>query len=288
MGQAVSHELLLGRWRLSLDLFGRVFMEDVGQAVSHELLLGRWRLSLDLFGRVFMEDVGLEPGSIVSDLGGFPVKEAKFRREMEKLRNVQNRDLTLSKMERDRTQLITQTFKELNSQYQAHHRRGGGTSPPLVFARVKVTFKDEPGEGSGVARSFYTAIAEALLSNEPLPNLESTLALSGNSTGGGSTSGGSGGGRYASQYGVLQRLRDRDIVPRYIRLRSPSLTSTGASNSGGSRAREPRRQLSISARPFTPSAGGEAGTGAGGGMINSHLTVHQQQLGDRLYPRVST
>ncbi|KAI5715389.1 hypothetical protein M8J77_015250 [Diaphorina citri] len=258
----------------------------ISQAVSHELLLGRWRLSLDLFGRVFMEDVGLEPGSIVSDLGGFPVKEAKFRREMEKLRNVQNRDLTLSKMERDRTQLITQTFKELNSQYQAHHRRGGGTSPPLVFARVKVTFKDEPGEGSGVARSFYTAIAEALLSNEPLPNLESTLALSGNSTGGGSTSGGSGGGRYASQYGVLQRLRDRDIVPRYIRLRSPSLTSTGASNSGGSRAREPRRQLSISARPFTPSAGGEAGTGAGGGMINSHLTVHQQQLGDRLYPRV--
>lgn len=70
----------------------------IGQSVSHDLLLGRWRLSLDLFGRVFMEDVGLEPGSVVSELGGFPVKEAKFRREMEKLRNGQQRDLTLAKV----------------------------------------------------------------------------------------------------------------------------------------------------------------------------------------------
>lgn len=70
----------------------------IGQSVSHDLLLGRWRLSLDLFGRVFMEDVGLEPGSIVSELGGFPVKESKFRRDMERFRNNQQRDLTLSKV----------------------------------------------------------------------------------------------------------------------------------------------------------------------------------------------
>lgn len=47
-----------------------------------------------------MEDVGLEPGSVVSELGGFPVKEAKFRREMEKLRNQQNRDLSFTKVRR--------------------------------------------------------------------------------------------------------------------------------------------------------------------------------------------
>lgn len=75
-----------------------VLRPTIGQSVSHDLLLGRWRLSLDLFGRVFMEDVGLEPGSIVSELGGFPVKEAKFRRDMEKLRNNQQKDLTLSKV----------------------------------------------------------------------------------------------------------------------------------------------------------------------------------------------
>ena len=50
------------------------------------------------------------------------------------------------------------TFKEFNSIYAGSARRTMG--PPLAVNRVKVTFKDEPGEGSGVARSFYTAIAE--------------------------------------------------------------------------------------------------------------------------------
>jgi E3 ubiquitin-protein ligase EDD1 len=76
----------------------RIFPNRVGGWVSADLLLGRWRMALDLFGRVFMEDVALEPGSVVSELGGFPVKEAKFRRDMERLRNQQSRDLTLSKV----------------------------------------------------------------------------------------------------------------------------------------------------------------------------------------------
>lgn len=45
-----------------------------------------------------MEDVGLEPGSVVAELVGFSVKEAKFRREMERLRNAQQRDITLTKV----------------------------------------------------------------------------------------------------------------------------------------------------------------------------------------------
>ncbi|XP_067014137.2 E3 ubiquitin-protein ligase UBR5 isoform X4 [Anabrus simplex] len=256
----------------------------IGQSVSHDLLLGRWRLSLDLFGRVFMEDVGLEPGSVVSELGGFPVKEARFRREMEKLRNAQQRDLTLSKIERERTQLIIQTFKELNTQYNNYHRRASSSQPPLAVNRVKVTFKDEPGEGSGVARSFYTAIAEAVLANEKLPNLESVQV----------------GTKYA-QYNVLQRLRsrERDNIRRHTQAQRSS-----------PRCREPRRSLSYDARPFSPpsntdggntSNGGANGSGNGGsGCSNSgagganagssgnndHLSLHQQQLGERLYPKV--
>ncbi len=38
-----------------------------------------------------------------------------------------------------------------------------------------MAFKDEPGEGSGVARSFYVAFAQAILSSEKLPSLEGTL-----------------------------------------------------------------------------------------------------------------
>ena len=41
----------------------------------------------------------------------------------------------------------------------------------MVVNRVKVTFLNEPGEGSGVARAFYTALAEAILVKQKLPNL---------------------------------------------------------------------------------------------------------------------
>lgn len=168
----------------------------MGMVISHDMLLGRWRLSLELFGRVFMEDVGAEPGSvsacpfvfmkcfshareltihswqILTELGGFEVKESKFRREMEKLRNLQSRDLALE-VDRDREQLIQQTMRQLN----AHFGRRCTTTPMAVH-RVKVTFKDEPGEGSGVARSFYTAIAQAFLSNDKLPNLDCVQSVS--------------------------------------------------------------------------------------------------------------
>lgn len=41
---------------------------------------------------------------------------------------------------------------------------------PLCCREVKVSFKDEPGEGTGVARSFYAAVGEALLQEGPLPS----------------------------------------------------------------------------------------------------------------------
>lgn len=91
---------------------------------------------------------------------------------MEKLRNLQSRDLALE-VDRDRDQLIQQTMRQLN----AHFGRRCTTTPMAVH-RVKVTFKDEPGEGSGVARSFYTAIALALLSNDKLPNLDCVQSVS--------------------------------------------------------------------------------------------------------------
>ena len=64
---------------------------------------------------------------------------------------------TLPQVERERSQLLLQTFKQLNTQY---NRRTANTGAPLLVHRVKVTFKEEPGEGSGVARSFYTAFAQ--------------------------------------------------------------------------------------------------------------------------------
>lgn len=258
-----------------------------------DLLLGRWHLSLDLFGRVFMEDVGLEPGSIVSEIRGFPVKEARFRRHMEKLRNAQQRDLTLSKMERSRTSLLIQTFKELNTHFGNQNRR---LSPPLAFNRVKVTFKDEPGEGSGVARSFYTSIAEALLANEKLPNLEAaqTNPATNNSN------------KYSLPFAVVSRHRGG---PSGSGAGSAGSGAGSGSASGGSNARdlgpsrrisssktlwrpnrEPKKTLSYDARPYRPTPSADGGSAASNqppaANLNEHLTAHLQQLGERIYPKV--
>ncbi|XP_057195197.1 E3 ubiquitin-protein ligase UBR5-like isoform X3 [Triplophysa rosa] len=216
----------------------------MGMVISQDMLLGRWRLSLELFGRVFMEDVGAEPGSILTELGGFEVKESKFRREMEKLRNLQSRDLALE-VDRDREQLIQQTMRQLN----AHFGRRCTTTPMAVH-RVKVTFKDEPGEGSGVARSFYTAIAQAFLSNDKLPNLDCVQSVSK--------------GMQASN--LMQRLRNRDCEHE---------------RSGGlDRDRDLRRQVSIDTRPFRPASEGNPSDEP------EPLPAHRQALGERLYPRV--
>ncbi|XP_050693642.1 E3 ubiquitin-protein ligase hyd-like isoform X3 [Eriocheir sinensis] len=217
--------------------------------VTQDLLLGRWRLTLELFGRVFIDDVGAEPGSIIAQLGGFPVKEAKFRREMEKLRNCQQRDMNLTKIDRERGQLIAQTFKELNTQYNNYHRRGTQSSPPLAVNRVKVTFRDEPGEGSGVARSFYTAIAEALLSGEKLPNLEPCQV-----------------GLSVVRYSLYGQYKGRDRDRRQ-----------GASSSRSLQRRESRKTLSVDARPFYMT---------GEGTSNEHLPSNVLQLGEALFPKV--
>lgn len=50
---------------------------------------------MELFGRLFLEDVGAEPSSVLAELGRFDVNETKFRREMERLRNSSQRDLNI-------------------------------------------------------------------------------------------------------------------------------------------------------------------------------------------------
>ena len=61
-----------------------------------------------------------------------------------------------------------QSFREFNTHY-AQRRASSSSQPPLVVNRVKVTFANEPGEGSGVARGFYTALAEAILTPQVIP-----------------------------------------------------------------------------------------------------------------------
>lgn len=59
--QEVSEKNLSSKLCFALS---RPHCSFMGMMISHDMLLGRWRLSLELFGRVFMEDVGAEPGSV--------------------------------------------------------------------------------------------------------------------------------------------------------------------------------------------------------------------------------
>ncbi len=63
-------------------------------------------------------------------------------------------------MDRSREKFLPDLFTKLN-QY-GDHQSGSSLygAPPLCVHRVKITFANEPGEGSGVLRSLFTAMAE--------------------------------------------------------------------------------------------------------------------------------
>lgn len=125
----------------------------------------RWRYSLELLSNSFEQNVGLEPGSVLVDFTHFSLKETRFRKEMEKLRNQCRRDLSLV-VNRERNSVICDTVTQLNTEFSK--RNSTNASTPLMCHRFKVKFNDEPGEGNGVARSFLTVFAEAVLSEELL------------------------------------------------------------------------------------------------------------------------
>lgn len=277
----------------------------IGNILQNDILLGRWRLTLELFGRVFVDDVGSEPSSIICELESFPLKEAKFRREMEKFRTSQQRDLSFSRIERDRNSLIQQTFKELNTMYNTFSRRIAVGAPLLAVNRVKVTFKDEHGEGSGVTRSFYTAFADAILSNEKLPPLNMCQV-----------------GSRTLSYNLIQKLKSKEREQRRVyqssnshrasslstrdlpsRDRSDRLSSVANSVSLGpgvvnqslgnvnssSNNNENSTQLRYEAPTFVmPNEQNTTSNNSSNNVnLNELFTPHRQQLGIRLYPRVS-
>jgi len=281
----------------------------IGKILQNDILLGRWRLTLELFGRVFVDDVGAEPSSIICELESFPLKEAKFRREMEKFRTSQQRDLSFNRIERDRNSLIQQTFKELNTMYNTYSRRIAAGAPLLAVNRVKVTFKDEHGEGSGVTRSFYTAFADAILSNEKLPSLNSCHV-----------------GHRNLPYNLIQKLKSKEREQQRRVYQSSSHRTSSLSTRDllyGSRDRSDRNNQQSSNAGLilgssvnnSESAGGSSSTANAATHSSSMLryeaptfimpgeqfvsnnsnsvnfneifTPHRQQLGMRLFPRVS-
>ncbi|CAK9249869.1 unnamed protein product [Sphagnum jensenii] len=158
-------------------------------------------------------------------------------------------------------------------------RRMSVGTPLLTVSRVKVTFKDEPGEGSGVARSFYSAFCEAILSNDKLPSLESCHASN-----------------RSLQYNLIQRLKTREREREQARRAYQASRSSREHNSSNSGPRErPEREvythLRYDAPPFIMPGEQQSQQQSQQGVsssvnLNELLSPHRQQLGMRLYPRV--
>lgn len=123
-------------------------------------------------------------------------------------------------------------------------------------------------------RSFYTLIAESLLSRENLPNLENAQV---------------GSNKYSVPFTTM--IRQRGGVSGSSGS-GPSISNITSSNSSHFNRRIPQKQnlwrstrdtkklpLNYDCRPFRPSTDGTNN--------NEHLNGNQQQLGERLYQRVA-
>ena len=219
----------------------------------------RWRVTLDVFGRVYCDDVGLESGSIIRQLGGFQIKEARFRREMEKYRNSANKELSIE-VERDRDLLMQSTFRALNNLYSRRPTLSN-TLPPLCLSRVRITFKDEQCEGSGVARSFYTAFCEAVLADEKLPSLDNVYSHTSNI------------------YSPINSSLPLNMLQRYRNSREYRRRQRSKS-----RDTNERQQLCKDASPFYV-PGSTAPTNADFTLYDS-LSVSYKEIGERLFTKV--
>ena len=113
----------------------------------------------------------------------------------------------------------------------------------ILFLLLQVTFLNEPGEGSGVARGFYTALAEAVLTNTRLPNLDLAQAVAS-----GSTASLTAAASKSMQFSLIQRLRGTRDPSRLGR--SSSSTSGSGSKSSSSRTAREISRLSFDARSF--------------------------------------
>nr|CAD2202581.1 unnamed protein product [Meloidogyne enterolobii] len=165
--------------------------------------IGRWNRTISFVAKNSHDDItkwfgGDSSHSVLIHKTGvcsFNVRYSQFRKQMDRLKSTQTKDLVFSQVPREKYVLLQQTFRQLNHHYVRRTSGASGTSSstatpsqitnartssttgpgrtlPLASHKVKVTFRDEPGEGTGVARHFYAAVAEALTTVKHLPALD--------------------------------------------------------------------------------------------------------------------
>nr|CAD2199272.1 unnamed protein product [Meloidogyne enterolobii] len=160
--------------------------------------IGRWNRTISFVAKNFHDDItkwfgGDSSHSVLIHKTGvcsFNVRYSQFRKQMDRLKSTQT-NLVFSQVPREKY-VLQQTFRQLNHHYVRRTSGASGISSSTA-TQVKLlmqeqvlqlaleghcpllhinNFCDEPGEGTGVARHFYAAVAEALTTVKHLPALD--------------------------------------------------------------------------------------------------------------------
>ncbi|KAI6241118.1 E3 ubiquitin-protein ligase UBR5 [Aphelenchoides fujianensis] len=143
-----------------------------------EIFARRWPAVFRLLASLFEEDVLAELAGDLSDspllarFASFALKQKVLAEMMAAYTSRFNENLSLERMPRDPHLLLARVFDALQQRFTAHMISGGHHSTrrsAFAARKVVVSFSDEPGEGSGVFRSFLVAVADALGRMEHLP-----------------------------------------------------------------------------------------------------------------------
>lgn len=130
-------------------------------------ILERWRKMIGIFVQLCIATVGAERSSFVVQAAGYRVKELRFRDRMEKLLRTLPRSSDFRRVTypRDRMKLLL----GVHASFANHLRSNLHRAHPFLCRTMKVEFENEPGEGTGVVRSFLAAVANGLLEQHNLP-----------------------------------------------------------------------------------------------------------------------
>ncbi|KAI6239396.1 hypothetical protein M3Y99_00573000 [Aphelenchoides fujianensis] len=143
-----------------------------------EIFARRWPAVFRLLASLFEEDVLAELAGDLCDspllarFASFALKQKVLAEMMAAYTSRFNENLSLERMPRDPHLLLARVFDALQQRFTAHMISGGHHSTrrsAFAARKVVVSFSEEPGEGSGVFRSFLVAVADALARMEHLP-----------------------------------------------------------------------------------------------------------------------
>ncbi|EGT47162.1 hypothetical protein CAEBREN_06231 [Caenorhabditis brenneri] len=143
-------QLFFSKWYKTLNLIGSRFYDKMNEALGSE--------------------VAFDNSILLRRLASFETKYKLFNKATEKYRTQHSnvKEIILD-VRREAGSLFRDTMVQLHHLYVKRMmsvRAADSGHTPLAGTRLRVHFIDEPGEGTGVTRSFYTAFAESCMMDE--------------------------------------------------------------------------------------------------------------------------